>query len=84
MTEEQMKTPTALPFAGAHIVFVDEVGVEHDALVTAPWGLTCCNLVFVSGDTTKEDSYGRQIERRTSVAHKSIYGQVPGNFWYRK
>jgi hypothetical protein len=39
-----------------------------------------CNLIFVSGDPAKDDTYGRQIERETSVIHRS--GQpAPGNYW---
>lgn len=75
------------------VVFVDEKGVEHKALVTAVWpgeyagnnpptNEPGINLVFVSSDPSKDDSYGRQIERRTSVVHKS--GQpAPGNYWKR-
>lgn len=74
---------------GEHIVYVDPFGVEHDALVTIWWGLEHyksaggepgCNLVYVSGDENKDDPYGRQIERSTSVVHK---GKQPahGNFW---
>lgn len=39
-----------------------------------------CNLLFMSKDRTKEDGYGRQLERATSVMHKS--NQVAaGNYW---
>ena len=61
---------------GDHVVFIDERFVEHDALVTRTWtsvgGLPGCNLVFVSGDESKDDPYGRQIERRTSIVHLSV------------
>ena len=60
---------------GDAIVFVDEHHVEHTALVTKVWSSVgnCpgCNLVFVSGDDSKDDPYGRQIERRTSIVHLS-------------
>jgi len=39
-----------------------------------------CNLVFVVGETDKKDPYGRQIERATSVVHKSKQS-AHGNFW---
>jgi hypothetical protein len=67
---------------GQHIIFFDEYRTAHPALVTAWWSQTCCNLVYVSGDEKKDDSYGRQIERSTSVSHKSAQGDVIfGNCW---
>lgn len=60
---------------GDHIVFIDEHRVSHEALVTRVWvslgGKPGCNLVFVSGDESKDAPYGRQIERRTSIVHLS-------------
>lgn len=35
---------------------------------------TSLNLVYVSGDSSKDDPYGRQIERSTSVVHASFQG----------
>lgn len=37
--------------------------------VTSPIYTPCCNLVFVSEDTSKSDPYGRQIERQTSCGY---------------
>lgn len=80
---------------GQHIVYVDQYGKPHDALVTIWWGATDpaaypqyvsvngepgCNLVLVSGDKDKDDPYGRQIERQTSVVHKTRQ-PAHGNFW---
>jgi hypothetical protein len=71
------------------IVYVDPKGVRHSALATTWWGLDHhkaagtqpgCNLLWVSGDETKTDPYGRQIERATSVVHKSS-NPAPGNYW---
>lgn len=75
---------------GAAIVYVDEFGKPHDALVTTWHGLDHyrvhapqlepgVNLVLVSQDETKTDSYGRQIERKTSVCHKGVQ---PAHGWY--
>lgn len=77
MTEEKYKV-------GAHVIYFDEFGEPHDALVTIWWmgvaeikdyraenGEPGCNVVFVEDDVKKEDSYGRQINRATSVVHKS-------------
>lgn len=68
---------------GDSVTFIDSLRNEIPALVTAVWGSTCINLVYVSTDTNKSDSYGRQIERFTSVMHKSCQGDIVfGNVWY--
>lgn len=78
------------PVVGGEVTYVDPVGKPHKSLVTAVWhtefgvgnppGL---NLVYVSGDEAREDTYGRQIERVTSVVHRS--GQpAAGNYWIEK
>lgn len=46
----------------------------------SPIGEPGCNLVYVSSDQMKKDPYGRQIERATSVVHKSKQ-PAGGNFW---
>jgi hypothetical protein len=58
------------------IFFIDPYRKAHAALVTRVWNgmvgaIPGCNLVFVSGDESKEDPYGRQIERATSIVHLS-------------
>lgn len=68
------------PKFGEAVVFVDPYGVAHPALVTAVWGDKCVNVVFVSRDAEKQDTYGRQIERSTSCVHQSIQ-QAHGNYW---
>jgi len=65
---------------GDPIVYVDPKGVKHNALVTAVWDKQCINLIYVSGDPQREDSYGRQIERETSIVH-AIIQTAPGNYW---
>jgi hypothetical protein len=74
------------------IVYVDPQGVAHSALVTQWWngdtpveaymsahGEPGCNLVYVA-DKAKRDPYGTQIERATSVVHKSKQ-PAHGNYW---
>lgn len=56
-----------LAIVGEHVIYTDEVGVDHDALVTAVWGPYCINCLYVSLDDNKQDQYGRQIERPSSV-----------------
>lgn len=75
---------------GGHVIYVDAEGRQNDAVVTAIWGdpekdVPCINVVFVSGDPARSDSYGRQIERETSVVHRSNqlahgrYYMMPGD-----
>lgn len=69
------------PQLGQKVVYCDSKGVDRDALVTAVWSDTCVNVVFVSGDESKGDTYGRQIERETSVTHATVTGQAHGRYW---
>jgi len=71
---------TRQPQYGEPVIYVDPVGVKHDALVTNPWGPTCCNLVYVTRDASRRDSYGQQIERQSSCVHASVQ-PVHGNYW---
>lgn len=67
-----------MPEVGEAVIYCNPVGQDHNAIITAVWGVTCCNVVFVSGDPTKTDTYGRQIERQTSlqrVGPNTTYGQ---------
>lgn len=64
--------------AGDVVVYHDEVGEAHNALVTSggfEYGddkITCwINVLWVSDDKAKTDNYGRQIERASSVTHVS-------------
>lgn len=76
----------------SQVLYVDEKGEVHSALVTQWWmgnqlvesylsksGEPGCNLIFVSSDPNRQDSCGRQSERRTSVVHKS---KQPANAAY--
>lgn len=60
---------------GGLVLFVDNRYRVHEALVTAihgdPEKLPCINLVYVTQDETRQDGYGRQIDRETSVVHIS-------------
>lgn len=80
---------------GSHVIFTDEHFKDSNALVTAIWAspnwkelskedstyIPCINLVIVSYDEAKDDQYGRQIERRTSIVHKT--SQPAGGFCWR-
>lgn len=66
---------------GAHVIFTDPTGREHDALVTAVHGTKCINCVYVLKDPAQYDSYGRKTNKQyTSISHGSIV-QAHGNFW---
>jgi hypothetical protein len=68
---------------GGHVVYHDPRGEPHDALLTTVWSddeFPLVNLVLVSSDDTRQDAYGRQIERQTSCNHASKMN-VHGNYW---
>lgn len=69
-----------VPRVGNRVIWHESTGTAHEALITAVWGPTCINVVFVSGDENKQDNYGRQIERATSCNHKSIM-RLHGFYW---
>lgn len=59
---------------GDVVTYRDEHGVDHNALVTIVHGNTaqsCINVVYLGDDETKHDSWGRQVERASSVQRKS-------------
>lgn len=60
------------PLLGGAVKFHDPSGVAYDALVTAVHNSRVINLVIVSKDDAKTDGYGRELERATSVPHKSM------------
>ena len=69
---------------GAHVVYVDPVAGQHQAMVTAVWGdpkdCPLINVVYVDPDVSRTDSYGRQISRSTSLCHRSN-SNVHGNYY---
>ena len=70
---------------GDAVRFTDELRQEHTALLTAVHGFPddlhpAVNLVYVSADESKTDPYGRQVDRRTSVVHRSKQSAA-GMFW---
>lgn len=68
---------------GQAVRFVNEHGIEQDALVTEVWGDVNpgINLVFTSLNKEKSDNYGRQTERHSSVVHKSSQ-PAHGMYWF--
>lgn len=73
-------TKKRCPRVGQSITYFDPKGRPISALVTCVHTPTCINLVFVSDDPSRSDSYGRQIERQTSQQHLHDLG-VHGGGW---
>ncbi len=70
---------------GDAVRYIDAHGKQHAAIVTQVWSQAAptqasINLVYVSGDDSETDQYGRQIKRKTSIVHKDDQG-APGNYW---
>lgn len=84
------------PHVGDMVIFTDSVGEDRNALVTAVfgeathnpgpddperWDMPCLNAVWVAKDESKQDPYGRQIERdQTSIVHVT-WQPAHGNYW---
>lgn len=66
---------------GDPVIYVDPYGKDTPALVTAVWGPTCINIVFVSKDENRKDGYGRQTEHESSVGHRSMANNVYGRYF---
>ena len=70
---------------GDVVIYHDETGVPHNALLTATWAgneNATSNLVYVSGNESETDPYGRQLKRESSVSHASN-NQAHGRYWRR-
>lgn len=68
------------PSVGDLVIFHDSRGVAHNTLVTVIYSPSCINGVYVSGDESRQDLYGRQIERTASAVHKTVTS-AHGNYW---
>jgi len=65
---------------GDVVIWCDPSGRDHNALVQCVWSETCINVLFISPDENRQDSYGRQIEHATSCQHVSLV-KVHGCYW---
>lgn len=65
---------------GELVIYHDSVGRGHNALVTAVYGQTCINAVYVSSNKDEQDSYGRQTKRTASCSHKTVT-RAHGNYY---
>jgi len=83
------------PEVGDVVVFHDQHGQAHNALVTCYFGcwiqeedgsshlseeIGCANLVFCQQDEKYTDEYGRQLDRVTSIAHRAPH-LAHGGYW---
>lgn len=75
-----MDKPLREPRVGESVIHCDARGQDIPALVTAVWSDDCINIVFVSTDAARQDSYGRQVERETSHLHASRQ-PAHGMYW---
>ena len=71
---------------GLGVIYMDEHQKIRHALITADWNKTIdngpVNLVIVADDNDKQDQYGRQLERKSSIAHISQgYETLRANCW---
>jgi len=71
---------------GQAVTYVDSLGIRRPAIVTnvgqPDKDDTWLNVVVVVLDENQSDTYGRKIERFTSVSHFSKHGAaMPGNYW---
>lgn len=83
LKEKEQKSEFKTPAIGDVVIYHDPKGQPFNAIVTCVWTgspAPLLNVVYVSGDDTRQDSYGRQIERSTSTMHKS-QSMVHGAYW---
>ena len=77
---------------GQNVIYVDSMRKFHPALLTIIWGedylgedgtrrFPCVNLVYVVDDESRQDQYGRQIERASSCVHFRDT-TAPGDCWF--
>lgn len=83
------------PQVGDHVIYFDPLRRELNAILTAVhgevsggpvegypeqgWHTPCVNLVFVTPETDKTDSWGRQTDHASSCVHAS--DQRVGYYW---
>lgn len=61
--------------------FKDANGVIKPALVQFVHSEKYINVIVISNDSKRDDSYGKQIEHETSVPMKEEYNIAGRHFW---
>ncbi|MDD4980685.1 MAG: hypothetical protein PHC54_05405 [Candidatus Omnitrophica bacterium] len=69
---------------GDAVLYVDTVRQERNALVQHVHNQELINIVIVSNDPGREDSYGRQIEHVTSLSRKNENNEAHGFYFVEK
>lgn len=67
---------------GDHVIYVDPIARQSNALVTNVFGPTCINVIVVDKNNDQTDTYGRKLRRYSSVTHKSVT-PAHGNYWMK-
>lgn len=70
---------------GDHVIYVDPTGGHRPSVLTNVFGsgdTPSVNVVFVNDDENQTDTYGRKIERATSVPHREQQ-KAHGNYWFK-
>ena len=69
---------------GSHVIWHDPYGKPHNALVTAVWGPAdskpSINVVVLNDDEAQTDTYGRKLQRETSVVYEDSQS-AHGRYW---
>jgi hypothetical protein len=82
--EGKVKNVMSLFGIGSPVTYVDSTGHARPALVTNCFGplesKPSINVVVVNDDDNQTDTYGRKIERFTSVVHQDNQ-YAHGNYW---
>lgn len=71
------------PKIGDAVIYHEADGTARSALVICVFDgndAPLVNVIYASGDENRQDSYGRQPERETSVFHVSM-SSVHGGYW---
>ena len=66
---------------GDVVTYVDENRQHHNALVQHVHTQDLINIIILSADPSKEDTYGRQIEHKTSLPRRTE-ATVPYGFHF--
>lgn len=74
-------TEQTVPVIGDIVKVVTETCIQCMGLVTQVWNDNCINAVIVSPDESKNDSYGRQMERYSSLTRKNPEQTAHGRYW---
>lgn len=67
---------------GDHVMFRDENKKDRHALVQCIHNQELINVAVLCDDASREDSYGRQIEHKTSLPRRNEHNADFGFYFY--